>query len=170
MGQKHTWSNLIWQPLIAVFFVMFILFFMDHFANSDVLWAVGAGSLSSSCYIVFGKPSSSAADPKRIVGGYLIGILTGIVLRLLTMHFHDFQCGFLGTPHFHVIGVVAAFSVGLCLFFMSLLKLEHPPAAGMALVLLVDMRDYGEILLIILSAFLLAFIRYFLRKRLVDLV
>lgn len=166
---KHPWSHLIWQPLVAIIFVIFILFFMNHFANSDVLWAVGAGSLSSSSYIVFGKPSCAAAQPKKIIGGYLVGILTGFSLRIITMQFHDFECMLLGTPHFHLIALVAAVSVGLSLFFMALLKLEHPPAAGMALVLVIDMRDYNEILIVVIAAMLLALIHRLFSRRLVDL-
>ena len=166
---KYSWSHLIWQPLVAIVFVVLVLFFMNHFANSDVLWAVGAGSLSSSSYIVFGKSSSAAAQPKKIIGGYLVGILTGFALRVITMQFHDFECMLLGTPHFHLIALVAAVSVGLSLFFMALLKLEHPPAEGMALVLVIDMRDYDELLVLIIAAILLALIHRLFSRRLLDL-
>ncbi|MCB1827036.1 MAG: HPP family protein [Coxiellaceae bacterium] len=166
---KSRWAHLIWQPLIAVMFVIVVLLFMDHFASSDVLWAVGAGALSSSSYIVFGKPSGASAQPKNILGGYLVGIIVGFLLRIVIMHLHDLDCGFLGTAHFHLIGLIAAFSVGMSLFVMSLLKFEHPPAAGMALVLVIDMRDYDEILLVLIAAVLLAIIRRLLSKKLVDL-
>lgn len=169
MKKKHTWPNYLWQPLLAIIFVVFVLFFMNHFSHSDVLWAVGAGSLSSSCYIIFGHPSSPSAQPKKVIGGYFIGIITGFILRILSMGLHDYNRNFLGTPHFHVIGVIAAISVGLCLFLMSITKLEHPPAAGMALVLVIDMHDYNEIVLVIIAALLLAVIHRLLCRKLVDL-
>jgi len=168
--RKHTWSNLIWQPLLAMVFIALVLFFMNHFSTSDVLWAVGAGSLSSSCYIVFGNPTLKASEPRKIIGGYFIGIFTGFILRFAIMYFHEHDCGLFGTPHFYVVAILAAISVSLCLFFMSLLKVQHPPAAGMALVLVIDMRDYDEILIVVIAAFLLALIRYIFRSRLVDLV
>ena len=167
---KHTWPNLIWQPSVAIIFVLLVLFVMGHFASGDVLWAVGAGSLSSSSYIVFGQPSNSSGEPKKIVGGYLVGILTGFILRILIMQIHNLESSFPGTSHFYFIGFIAAISVGICLFFMALLRLEHPPAAGMALVLVIDMHDYNEIVIVIMAAFLLALIRRFLSKQLIDLV
>lgn len=167
--KKHTWSNLIWQPLLAVIFISIVLFFMDHYSTSDVLWAVGAGSLSSSSYIVFGSPSLKSALPEKIIGGYVIGILTGFLLRFAIMYSHHHECGLFGMPNFYMIAFLAAISVGLCLFFMALLRVQHPPAAGMALILVIDMRDYIEILIVLLASLLLAIVRYALRNRLVDL-
>ncbi len=167
--RQHTWSNLIWQTAIAVIFICVVLFFMNHLAESDVLWAVGAGSLSSSCFIVFGKPSSPPAMPYKIVGGYIIGILSGILLHFIAGFFHDFNCSFLGTVQYHVVGMMAALAIGLCLIFMSLFRVEHPPAAGMALVLVIDMKDYNIIFVVLIFAIALALIRRMLRRHLIDL-
>ena len=62
---KHTWPNLIWQPSVAIIFVLLVLFVMGHFASGDVLWAVGAGSLSSSSYIVLGITSLRIQNTKN---------------------------------------------------------------------------------------------------------
>lgn len=169
MKQKKKCLNLILQPLLATVFILLVLFFMNRFSDSDVLWAVGAGSLSSSCYTVFGKPSSPIAQPTKLIGGYLIGIVTGFTLRFVSMGIHDMQCAFFGTNHFHIIAIIAAISVGLCLFFMAIFKLEHPPAAGMALVLVIDMRENNEIFLVILAVLFLALLHRLLRRKLVDL-
>jgi len=166
---KSNWLNYLWQPALAVVFLTVVLFFMNRYTMSDVLWAVGAGSLASSCFIVFGNPSSSSSLPLKIIGGYVIGIVSGVIFRLIAMHIHDLPHGFLGTPYFHFAGVLAAFCAGTCLFFMSVLKLQHPPAAGMALVLVVDMRDYKVVFIVFIAALILASLRRLLCHHLKDL-
>ncbi len=168
--RAYPWFNLIWQSLLATIFTGWILFFMNYFANSNVLWAVGAGSLSSSSYIIFSKPSTAPAAFKNILSGYLIGIITGIILYIVKMSLGFFNYGILEMPYSYIIGIMAASSVGLCLFIMALFKVEHPPAAGVALVLVVDIYNYNEIIFIIVAALLLAMTHYCLRNKLVDLM
>jgi len=168
--KSYPWPNLIWQPLLATIFTGWILFFMGYFANSSVLWAVGAGSLSSSSYIIFSKPSTVPAAFKNILSGYLIGIITGITLHIIKMGFGYFNYGILDTPYSYIVEMMAASSVGLCLFIMALFKVEHPPAAGIALILVIDIYNYNEIIFIVIAALLLAVTHYCLRNKLVDLM
>jgi len=167
--KEHIWPNLIWQPLVAVIFLSIILIFMNHFTQSSILWAVGTGALASSCFIVFGKPSSAHSMPHKIIGGYIIGILSGVIFHLIAVHFQTAGFHLLGNEDFQMLGITAALSAGFCLVLMSVLKLEHPPAAGMALVLTIELQDYSDILIVLIAAIILASIRWFLRRRLVDL-
>lgn len=166
---KHLWPNLIWQPLTAVIFICVVLFFLNRISQSDLLWAVGAGALSSSCYIVFGRPSSITADPWNIIGGYLIGMVSGELIRLLSIQTYPVTMDFMNNPYFHIMGMFAAISVGLALVVMAVLNLEHPPAAGLALVLVLDVRDYRVLAVIFVAVIALTVIRVGLRKYLLDL-
>jgi len=166
---KKTWFHFLWQPAFAVVFLCVVLFFMNRYTTSDLLWAVGAGALASSCFIVFGKPSSSTAKPFKIIGGYVLGILVGVIFHSIALHFHDLPAGFLGTVHFHTVGLIAAICTGVCLLLMSLLRLEHPPAAGVSLVLVIDLRDYYVVFIVFIAAIILAGIRHLLCHRLIDL-
>ena len=166
---NETWPNFLWQPTFAIIFLCVVLFFMNRYTTSDLLWAVGAGALASSCFIVFGKPSSAPANPFKIIGGYTMGILIGVIFHSIALHLHDLPAGFLGTTHFHIVGMIAAICTGVCLLLMSLLRVEHPPAAGMSLVLVIDLRDYYVVLIVFIAAIILAGIRRLLCHRLIDL-
>lgn len=168
-SKRRPWPNLIWQPILAVIFICVVLFVMNNLARTTLLWAVGAGALSSSSFIVFGKPSLRSAMPLKIIGGYMVGIFCGVILHLLYIQFHIFEAGFIQTSNYHVLGMFAALATGLCLFFMSLLRVEHPPAAGMALVLVIDLQDYDIVLVVIVAALVLGLLRQLLCKKLVDL-
>ena len=167
---KYFRIHLILQPLMAIVFVCIALYCFRIVSSSTILWAVGAGALSSSCYIVFGRPNCNPAKPINIIGGYLIGILCGEAVRLLLLSLNIYGGDFFTAIHFHYMGMLASISVGLCLYIMALLKLEHPPAAGMALVLVLDLHDYIVLFIIMGAAFVLAGIRKVLGDRLVSLI
>lgn len=166
---RNVWPNILLQPLCAVGFMLVLLLTLNSFATSPILWAVGSGSLASSCYLVFGQPSSISSSPRRIVGGYLIGIAVGEFVRLIVSKFYVFGADFLQQTNLHAVGVFAALAVGGCLVVMALLDLEHPPAAGMTLVLILDVHDYYVLAVIMAAALILAVIRFLLRKHLRDL-
>lgn len=167
---QSAWFNYIWQPLTAVVFMSIVLFILNALATSSILWAVGAGALASSCFVVFGQPFSSNAFPHRIIGGYFIGIGMGGLMRIISEQLYLFQKDFLVSPHFQTMGILAAVTVGLALFFMTLFRLQHPPATGMALVLVLDVRDYKTMFVVFFAATALALLRIVLKKQLIDLV
>lgn len=165
----HDWLNLLWQPLLAIVFLLAILFTLNAYAETKILWAVGAGSLASSSFLVFGQPSSPASRPVKLIGGFLIGIVSGEIMRLLAAYAFNFTGNWATAPDFHMVGVLAALSVGLCLVLMALLKMQHPPAAGMSMVLVLDVRGYYVIAIIIVAAIVLATLRALLDRWLRDL-
>ena len=166
----YTWPNLIWQSLLAVVFMCLVLFSLNEVANSNILWAVGAGALASSSYLVFGKPHAPSAEPVKIIGGYLVAILVGGIIRFFYNQFPFFQANLMGLSHFHVIGMLAAIAVGLTLVFMVLLKIEHPPAAGMALALVLDVHEFDVVFVVFFAMLLLASLRQILKKYMRNLV
>jgi CBS domain-containing membrane protein len=163
------WLHLIWQPLLGVIFICVALFVLNHFATSTILWAVGAGSLSSSVFICMTKPKSYVAKAHRIVGGYLVGMISGESMRFAFLQYYKMTGNFIGAPHYHVMGMMAAIAVGLAIVLMVLLHVEHPPAAGIALVLVIDVHDYRVLAIIFVAACVLAVIKRLLYCRLVEL-
>jgi len=163
------YKHLIWQTLFAMVFMFAVLFALDHVVVSSLIWAAGASSLASTAFCVFGSPHTRVAYPIRIFGGYVIGMISGEALRLLL---HVSCLGLIvcqpNVP-IHVMELAAAISVGLALIVMVLLKLEHPPAAGFAIVLVLDIREWYALLIILIAAFLLTFIRWALDKWLINL-
>ena len=142
MQNKPTIANYIWQPLMVFIFLWLCLHFFYMTAQTDALWAVGGGSLASSAYLLFAKPNSTPAHPVRFVVAYVIAVLCGIAMHWSLLHFTVaplFACPY---PGFCWTGFFAALSVMITFMFLIGLRMDHPPALGMALVLVIDSRDY----------------------------
>jgi CBS-domain-containing membrane protein len=168
INQRSMW-HLTMQPLLAMIFVFIVLLTLSQVAISPLLWAVGGSSLASSAFIVFGRPSSPSAQPWRVICGYAIGIIVGFGVRALFKPIHVFHVDFLSDPRFFMLALSAAIAVGVTFLFMILLNIKHPPAAGIALVLVINLQDYNVLYVIFLAAVVLALLRQGLNKFLCDL-
>ena len=167
--EKGFYKHLVWQTLSAMVFMYCVLFALDHVAASALIWAAGASCLASSAYCVFGSPHSRVSHPIRLFGGYVIGMISGEALRLVL----GAACLGLVTcqPNvpIHLMELAAVTSLGLALVLMVLFRLEHPPAAGLAIVLVLDIRSWAPIIIILIAAMLLTFVRWAFDKRLMNL-
>ena len=166
---KRLGLNLLWQPLLASVIIAMVLWGFSSQHTTNLVWALGAGAISSTVYIVFGAPTCNAARMRNIIGGYFVAILCGVAIQYILTYF-----GFLNLPHLNasleLFGVLnAAMVVGLVLLLMSLLQCEHPPAAGLSLVVVIDMRNYKILLIIIAYVCLIAVIKWMLSNYLKDL-
>lgn len=161
--------NLIWQPLAAIIYVALVLLVLSHTNSSQIIWAIGAGSLSSSSCIVFASPHNKSASTKNLCLGYLIGIGVGVLMHIALMKAAPLLSQ---TVLFHsnTFWALASIAVGLTIIAMIACDVFHPPAVGIALVLVLDIQHYGIIAVILLSAFILALLRYILNPYLKDLV
>lgn len=158
------------QLVAAVAYVLLVLVTLDIISSSPIMWAVGSSSLASSAYLIFASPSSQAAAARRLVGSYAIAIVCGIIIRhFATWLMAEHGVMLLGLTHDpHMYWLSGAVSVGVSMFVMLLFRLQHPPAAGMALVMVIDQRSYEGILAIFFLAVLLAIIKIVLRRYLCD--
>jgi len=157
------------QILGAVFMTALILTLMSVDSTSQLLWAVGAGSLASTVFIIFTLPNSLVAEPRRIVGGYLIAFVMGSLVHLGLREIFDFVSSHFILQNAHVFWISGAVAMGLAMILMVLLDSQHPPAAGFSLVLVLGLREYYTLGIILLSVFILALIKYFLAPWLMDL-
>lgn len=121
--RKYTWIYL-FQCSLAAVVVLLVLIILDSTQQTAIIASIGA-----SVFIVFTAPNAFSSKVRSILGGYLIGSITGIGCSLLT--------GLLGTTGTEGWGttviVMGAISVGLSIFLMVITDTEHPPAAGLAL-------------------------------------
>lgn len=159
------------QALAAVVFMWLVLMALDEVATSTIIWAVGASTLASSSYIVFCAPKSMVAKPQKIIGSYIIAMLCGEGMRILA----NMVCAAVpncqaGIPFLHVFEFAAAISVGIALLLMVLLKSEHPPAAGLAVVMVLDIRNLEALVIILIAAIVLSLVRIIFRRVLCDLI
>ncbi|RLB87065.1 MAG: HPP family protein, partial [Deltaproteobacteria bacterium] len=114
-----------------------------------VISAMGATS-----FIVFAMPKAVSARTRNVVGGHLVGLASGAVFYFAPLPY------FVGYP----------LAVGLAVFLMVALDLEHPPAAGTALAVVVNEVSFDVFVAIVISAIVLSQLRYYLKNRLKDLV
>jgi CBS-domain-containing membrane protein len=144
---------------LSVFIVLLILGTMSNV----VIIAV----LGSSAFIVFTMPEAQVSRPRFLIGGYLIGIAAGLLcyyissLSLLTRIF---------VIHEYSLVVFGSLSVGLAIFAMVITDTEHPPAAGLALGLILNEWSYMTIVVAIVGVISLSAIKAALRPLLRNLL
>ena len=134
---------------LAVFIITIILS-----SNPVVIASIGA-----TAFIVFAMPKNVAAQPKRIIGGHLLGFFIGSCFAVFP---------FMDILFFKAVWFAA--SVGVTILLMVILDFEHPPAAGTALGMTLVGYSSSSATAIIASVFTLAFIGYIAKPFLRNLV
>lgn len=163
--------NVALQIIASMVFMAGVLLALGTTDPSVGVWAAGSSSLASSAFIVFAIPKSIAAEPKRIIGGYVIASIVGAALHclLLSLYHNVSSNGFLHL-HPHVFWVTAAVAVGVCTLWMILQSYQHPPAVGLALILVLDLQHWSALIVILVSACILALIRRVFQTKLTNLM
>jgi CBS-domain-containing membrane protein len=149
------------QSLLAVIAVAVILYFVETITQAAIVAALGASS-----FIVFAMPKTVAAEPRRLIGGHITGIVCGLVCY--------YGCYTSPTETFFnsneiIHWLPAAFAVGLSIFLMTIFNFEHPPAAGTALGIVAHEWTWETIVFIVVFAINLAIIGILLKKYLKNL-
>ncbi len=149
------------QSLLATVTLVIILTFVEVLTHAAIIAALG-----SSVFIVFAMPHSVTAQPRRLIGGHVVGLLSG------SLCYYVFLTGPLGQLAANwefMLWFVSALSVGLSIFIMTVTNTEHPPAAGTALGIVAHEWSYQIVVFILLAVISLAVIRRLLRSYLRDL-
>ena len=146
---KKLWIYYILQSLLAAL-ALFVLVLVLGKDRMVVVSAMGATS-----FIAFAMPKSVSAKTRNILGGHLVGLASGAILFFFT-----------DLPYF--IEYPAA--VGIAIFLMVTLDVEHPPAAGTALAVVINEVSPSVFIAIMTGALVLSQCRYYLRHYLKDLV
>jgi CBS-domain-containing membrane protein len=79
-------------------------------------------AMGATTFIVFAMPNAVSAKRRNVIGGHLIGLASGAIFYFITLPY------FLGYP----------LAVGIAIFFMVALDVEHPPARMSLLSLKID--------------------------------
>jgi len=149
---RRHWKHYVFQSLfatLATFAVLLVLQF-QHLVIS--------ASIGSTVFIVFAMPKSVTARPRNVIGGHLTGFFCGSLCALI--------------PHATVVVTlgVYALAVGISMFLMVVFDMEHPPASGTALGVVIHGFS-GSILLALLAASLVfSLIHFIFYKHIRDLV
>jgi CBS-domain-containing membrane protein len=145
---KKLWKYYIWQSFLAVvaFFIILLILGKEKIV---VISAMGA-----TAFIVFAMPNAVSAKSKNVIGGHLVGLVLGLIFY------------FIGIPYLFEFPLV----VGLAIFVMATLDVEHPPAVGTALAVLINEVSPDASFIVVAIAFTLSICHYYLKTHLKDLV
>lgn len=152
----------IFQCFLATITILAVLIFLDVLNETAIITALGA-----SAFIVFTMPTQYSSDPRRLIGGYIVGLLVGFLFYLISQLQIKDIFDFSETTSLVIFGAIA---VGFSIFIMALTNTEHAPAAGIALGLVINRWDYLTIIFIVNAILWLAGIRFILRGYLMDLI
>lgn len=137
-----------WQPILACLFMFTVLYMMSLVSSTVVLGAIGASSLGSTAYILFSNPHAANARVLQVWGGYTIGIVSGLMCFYLAQFYVQRYPNSIILNMYTVWGGVA---IGLSMLLMCVCQLRHPPAAGMALGLVLEPWDYPTLFVVFIA-------------------
>ena len=147
---KDTMKHYIFQSLLAA--VSLFLALQLPFIEDFVLIA----AIGSTAFIVFAMPSSRTSSPRNFLGVHFVCWL--IVFGITALY-----------PAYLPLKVVISLGVGLAVFAMVILDIEHPPAGGTVIFLIINPIEESFVALLLLAS-ILSLISYLLNPYLEDLV
>ena len=152
----------IFQCILATLTIFAVLFFLDILTETAIITALGA-----SAFIVFTMPTQYSSDPRRLIGGYIVGLFVGFIFYLISSL--EFSNNLIGN-HTLTLVIFGSIAVGFAIFIMAVTNTEHAPAAGIALGLVINNWDYLTIIFIIVAIIWMSGIKIILKKYLMDLI
>jgi CBS-domain-containing membrane protein len=146
---KKLWIYYILQSLLAALalFVLVLVLGKDKMVVTSAMGATG--------FLVFAMPKAVSAQTRNVIGGHLVGLVCGTIFYFTALPYYiEYPC-----------------VVGIAIFLMVALDVEHSPAAGTALAVVInELSPIDAFVIIMISALVLSQCRYFLRNYLKDLV
>ncbi len=149
------------QCSLAALVVLALLAVLDAVTQTVLIAALGASS-----FIAFAVPRSLHAAPRCLIGGYLVGIFAGATMA--TLHA---SLAFTDSVMVNVsIVVFGALATGLAMFLMVVTKTEHPPAAALALGLVLNEWSLLTLVVVVIGVVGLSICKQLVLPHLMDLV
>ncbi|MCK5147964.1 HPP family protein [bacterium] len=146
------WKAYVFQSMFATIVMFLVLLFLT------LQNAVVAASVGSSAFVVFAMPDSIPARARNVIGGQIIGMLCGLLGYVIAN----------STQAPEYLGY--AIAVGLSIFIMVVVDMEHPPASGTALGIAITSTNWNISLGVIAAVVLLSLTKKIFRKYIRDLV
>ena len=150
------------QCLMATISVLVLLVILDAFSNTTVIAALGASS-----FIVFTMPNVKSSNSRFLIGGYLVGAGVGTLCYWLGELVGDVSlAGF----ELHSQVIFGALAIGLSIFIMVITDTEHPPAAALALGLVLGEWSFKILVVVLGGIVVLCALKRLLRRKLINLL
>lgn len=150
------------QCFLATLTILAVLIFLDVLTETAIITALGA-----SAFIIFTMPTQYSSDPRRLIGGYIVGLIVGFIFYLISQSQIK---NILSVSETTTLVLFGAIAVGFAIFIMAVTNTEHAPAAGISLGLVINKWDYLTIIFIIIAIIWMTSIKIVLKKYLMDLI
>ncbi len=147
---------------LATVAVLVTLLVLDVFSEGVIVASLGA-----SAFIAFTMPHTRSSGPRFMVGGYVMGLVAGVAMHGLSRMVGGLDLGPWTLSSTSLFGAAA---VGLAIFLMVLTDTEHPPAAGLALGVVLAGWDVWALVVPMVGVVVLSVARRVLRPVLINLI
>lgn len=133
---------------------------------SLIISALVIASIASTSFLVFSAPHSERSKARYIIGGYSVGFLIGAgCFYLMDIFIHHWPL-----LKMHMDEIFGALAVGLSIFLMVILDLEHPPASAAALAFVLNQWNIWTIIVTYLALIIIISSRTMLKRYLIELI
>lgn len=140
--------------------VLILLLVLDAVTQTVLIASLGA-----SAFIAFAVPRSLHSGPRHLIGGYVIGMIAGAAMSSLYLLF-----SLQGAWGHAVLIIFGALAISLAMFAMVVTRTEHPPAAALALGLVLNEWDLVTLLVVLVGVIGLSIMKRMVLPMLMDLV
>ena len=148
---RQYWKHYVMQSILATLAVFIVLYFLS------LQHAVIIASIGATAFIVFAMPDSITAQARNVIGGQLVGLFCG------------FLCSLIPQPAVIYSILVYSLAVGITIFAMVVIDMEHPPASGTALGVAMTGISLDVFIAVSVSIIMLSVIHKFFKPYIRDL-
>lgn len=134
---------------------------LDAVTQTVLIAALGASS-----FIAFAVPRSLHSSPRHMIGGYVVGIVSGCLMSSLYASL-ELTSSFGTNAGMIVFGGLAT---STAMFIMVVTKTEHPPAAALALGLVLNEWDLLTLAVVLAGVVGLSLMKRMVLPMLMDLL
>lgn len=154
-------GSYVFQCFLATLTLLAVLIFLNVLTETAIIAALGA-----SAFIVFTMPNMYSSGPRRLIGGYIIGILVGVSFYFISTN--DFIESLFMSDTTSLI-FFGALAVGVSILLMTVTNTEHAPAAGISLGLVINQWTNITVAFILAAILWMAIVKKLLKPYLIDL-
>lgn len=140
--------------------VLILLLVLDAVTQTVLIASLGA-----SAFIAFAVPLSAHSGPRHLIGGYLVGMLAGSLMATLNLWINA-----PGAWDHAIMVIFGALAISLAMFTMVVTRTEHPPAAALALGLVLNEWDMVTLMVVLAGVIVLSVVKRLVLPMLMDLV
>lgn len=140
--------------------VLLLLLVLDAVTQTVLIASLGA-----SAFIAFAVPRSLLSGHRHMIGGYIVGMVIGVVMSGLN-NWIDPPGGW---DH-AVVVLFGALAISTAMFVMVTTRTEHPPAASLALGLVLNEWTLVTLFVILAGVVLLSVVKRLVLPMLLDLI